>query len=73
MIKEGMIVRYNPKWCTENERHCFMVVLEAYPDVKRCLVQRLNTGMAIAPTETVTFDMIVPTGVTVDENTPTQP
>ena len=27
-MKQGSIVRYNPKWCTEEERHLLFVILE---------------------------------------------
>ena len=69
MIKPGMIVRYATEWCEPSEAKDRMVVLEAYPDVKRCLVQHLDTGMAIAPTETIMFDMIVPIGKSVFDDT----
>ena len=65
MIEEGMIVRYAPNWCSESERKCLMVVMEAYPDVRRCKVQHLNSSLVIPPTETVEFEMIVPTGASV--------
>ena len=67
MIKPGMIVKYAEEWCEPAERNHMMVVLEAYPDVQRCLVQHLDTGMDIAPTETVMFEMVVPTGMIVGE------
>lgn len=67
MIKEGMIVRYAHNWCSEEERRCLMVVKEAYDDIKRCKIQHLNSKLFIQPTEVVDFEMIVPTGFTVDD------
>lgn len=60
MIKEGMIVRFDPNWCEPSERDDIMVVLEAYPDVKRCQVRCVNCSLAIPPIETVSFEMVVP-------------
>ena len=67
MIKKGMIVKYASEWCEPCERDRMMLVLEAHPDVNRCLLQHLDTGMKFAPTETVRFEMIVPTGINIKE------
>lgn len=67
IIREGMLVRFAPEWCSKEERHLVLVVLEAHPDVKRCKVQILNTKMYMKPIEVVTFEMIVPIGLTVED------
>ena len=66
-IKRGMIVRFAPEWCSEGERKYRMVVLESFPDVQRCLIKFLNTNMIIQPTEIVDFEMVIYTGVSVNE------
>lgn len=67
IFKPGMIVRYAPEWCSEGEQKYRAVILESYPDVKRCLIKLVNTNMVFAPTEVVDYEMIIYTGVTVDK------
>ena len=67
MIKEGMIVRYASKWCRPEERKYLFVVLEAFEDVQRCLISCLNSKCSLGYQERVEFEMIEPTGFTVEE------
>ena len=66
-IEEGMIVRYAPEWCDEDERRCLMVVMESYPDVRRCMIKHINSNLFIPLFETVTWDMIKPVGCNVKD------
>ncbi len=68
MIKEGMIVRFHPDWCTERERKDLLVVLEAWDDVHRCRARWLNSTMVLPHETLLDYAMIIPTGFTVDEN-----
>ena len=59
-IERGDIVRIADNWLNSKEeaQHRY-VVLEAYADVQRCLIECITTNMVIRPTERVTFDMVV--------------
>lgn len=66
-IKEGMIVKFAPEWCSPGERKYLLVVLEVYPDVERCKVQFLNTSMVFQPVEIVDYKMITYTGFNITD------
>jgi len=73
MIKEGMIVRYAPDWCSEGERRYLHVVMEnrlnpVTGEMTRWLIKTINMkNMVFMPTETVDECMIEPTSFTADE------
>lgn len=71
-IGVGMIVRYHPDWCSEDERKYLHLVRENRLDpvtgkMTRWLIETLGTGMFLNPTEVVDESMIVPTGVTIED------
>lgn len=71
-IEPGMIVRYDPKWCTPGERKYLHVVKErrlnpTTNEETRFLIETLNTNMFFHPAEVVDEEMIEPTGFTVDD------
>lgn len=74
MIKEGMIVRYAPEWCSPGEEKYLHVVKENLLNpvtnkMTRWLIATLNTSMVFQPTEVVEDYMIDPTGFSIsDEN-----
>lgn len=74
-IKVGMIVKYNPNYCTEGERKYLHVVKENRLNPithkpTRWLIETINMQtMKFNPTEVVESDMIIPTGFTVDNLT----
>ena len=66
-ISVGMIVRYAHGWCSEGERKYLHVVKEnrlnpVTGQMTRWLIETINTGMTINPTEVVDSEMIEPTG-----------
>ena len=71
-IREGMLVRYAAKWCSEGERKYIHVVKEnrlnpVTNEMTRWLIQTVNMENAtFAPTEVVEDYMIEPTGFCVD-------
>lgn len=71
-IEPGMIVRYDPKWCTPGERKYLHVVKErrlnpVTNEETRFLIETLNSNLFMNPTETVDGEMLEPTGFTVDD------
>jgi hypothetical protein len=71
-IEPGMIVRYDPKWCTPAERRYLHVVKErrlnpVTNEETRFLIETLNSNLFFNPTETVDEEMLEPTGFTVDD------
>ena len=71
-IKEGMVVRYNPEWCTEGERKLLHVVTENLVspitgEMTRWRIRALNSVMAIPPVEDVEECMIEPTDFNVED------
>ena len=57
-IKEGMIVRYQPEWCSPGEEKYLHVVKENRLDpvtnkMTRWLIQTINTYSVFHPTEVV--------------------
>ena len=66
-ISVGMIVRYAHGWCSDGERKYLHVVKEnrlnpVTGQMTRWLIETINTGMALNPTEVVDDCMIEPTG-----------
>lgn len=59
-FKVGDIVKYAEKWSREEERHFRFVVLEAFDDVQRALVECLNPGNVsyFGYTERLDYEMI---------------
>lgn len=78
MIKEGMIVRYTPQWCTPRERKYLHVVKEnrlnpVTNKMTRWLIQTINMeNMVFQPTSVVEDYMIEPTGFNIKDYIPTQ-
>lgn len=73
MIKEGMLVRFAPAWCSPGEEKYLHVVLEnrlnpVTGKMTRWLIRTINTSLVLAPTEEVEEEMIVPTGFCVSES-----
>lgn len=64
MFKVGDIVRYNPEWCSENEKKLIHVVKEVglYNPVTmqptRVKIVTLNSGLFLPPVEVVEEVMI---------------
>ena len=73
MIKEGMIVRYVPGWCSEGERKYLHVVKENRQNpvtnqMTRWLIETINMeNMVFYPTEEVEDYMIEPTGFSISD------
>lgn len=72
MIKEGMIVRYAPGWCSPGEQKYLHVVLENLLNpvtnkMTRWLIETINMeNMVLHPTTIVDECMIEPTGFSVN-------
>lgn len=66
MIKEGMLVRYAPEWCSPGEEKYLHIVREnrlnpVTNEPTRWLIETLNSALTIFnPTEEVEECMIVP-------------
>lgn len=66
MIKEGMIVRYAPEWCSAGEEKYLHIVREnrlnpVTNKPTRWLIETLNSALTICnPTEEVEECMIIP-------------
>ena len=59
MFKIGDKVRIRPEWCDrpgESERT--HIVIDVNEITKRCIIEAQDTGMSLAPTEVVHWDMI---------------
>ena len=73
IIKEGMIVRYAPEWCSPGERKYLHVVKEnrlnpVTNQMTRWLIQTINMEhMTFRPTSVVEDYMIEPTGFDISE------
>ena len=70
-ISTGMLVRYAHGWCSDGERKYLHVVKEnrlnpVTGKMTRWLIETINTGMALNPTEVVDECMIEPTGFDVE-------
>lgn len=71
MIKEGMIVRYAPEWCTPGERKYLHVVKEnrlnpVTGKMTRWLIETINMeNMVFNPTSVVEDYMIEPVGASI--------
>lgn len=57
-MRPGIIVKYSEEWCLPEERKYRFIVTEDYPDIKSCLIRCINSGLSIAPSEKVTYEMI---------------
>lgn len=74
MIKQGMIVRYTPEWCSPGEREYLHVVKENRMNpvtnkMTRWLIETINMkNMVLNPTEEVEDYMIEPTGLSIFES-----
>ena len=71
-IEVGMIVRYAPEWCSQEERKYLHVVKEnrispITGEMTRWLIEAINTGMFFHPTEDVEGYMIEPTGFNIND------
>lgn len=71
-IEPGMIVRYDPKWCTPAERKYLHVVKESVlnpvtNEETRFLIETLNSNSFFGHVETVDEEMIEPTGFSVND------
>lgn len=71
-IKEGMLVRYAPEWCSPGEEKYLHVVLEnrlnpVTGKMTRWLIKTINSSLVFAPTSEVEDYMIEPTGFKVSE------
>ena len=69
-IKAGMLVRYDHKWCSPGERKYIHIVKEnrlnpVTGEMTRWLIETINSGMSLNPTEVVDDYMIEPTGFTI--------
>ena len=74
MIKEGMIVKYAPGWCSEGEEKYIHLVKENRMNpvsgkMTRWLIYTLNSGCSLGLSETVDDYMIAPTGLTIEDIT----
>lgn len=72
MIKEGMIVRYAPAWCSPGEQKYLHVVMEnrlnpVTGKMTRWLIRTINAKLTLQPTSEVEEYMIEPTGATVND------
>lgn len=59
MFKIGDKVHIRPEWCDrpgESER--LHIVIDVNEITKRCIIEAQDTGMSLAPTEVVGFEMI---------------
>lgn len=59
MFNIGDKVHIKPEWCdrpSESERH--YIVIDVNYITKRCIIEAQGTGMSLAPTELVGFEMI---------------
>lgn len=71
-ISVGMIVRYAHGWCSDGERKYLHVVKEnrlnpVTGKMTRWLIETINSGMTLHPTEVVDDCMIEPTGFSVED------
>lgn len=71
-IHVGDIVRYAHGWCSDGERKYLHVVKEnrlnpVTGKMTRWLIETVNSGMALNPTEVVDDCMIEPTGFSIAE------
>ena len=73
MIREGMVVRYAPEWCTDGERKYLHVVKEnrlspVTGEMTRWLIETINMeNMYFHPTEVVEEYMLEPTGLSIED------
>ena len=59
MFQVGDIVRIRPEWLDHPEKPgLFYTVVNVNEVTKRCIIEALNTGLPLAPQETVSFEMI---------------
>lgn len=72
MMKVGDIVKYNPRWCTEEERDLTFVIVEERdhrddPSMKvmRYLIRATHKVGAFYYSEVVDEEMLEPTGMSV--------
>lgn len=70
MIKEGMIVRYKPEYCSPGEEKYLHVVKEnrlnpVTGEMTRWLIETINIDMVFHPTEVVDECMIESSGYSV--------
>ena len=64
MFQIGDTVRIRPEWRDHPEgKEISYVVIDVNEYTKRCIIQALDTGMSIAPSEVVSFEMIEKRGI----------
>lgn len=57
-IHDGDVVRLREEFCEPNEAKNLYTVTDINENMGRCLIISLNSGMSIAPSETVGLEMI---------------
>ena len=63
MFHIGEIVRIRKEWLDHPEgREILYTVVSVNEVTKRCIIEAMNTGLALAPQETVSFEMIEKVG-----------
>ena len=59
MFQRGDVVRIRPEWRDRpEEREITYMVADVNEVTKLCIILALDTGMSIAPSEVVSFEMI---------------
>lgn len=66
-IREGMIVRYAPQWCSPGEEKYLHVVKErrlnpVTGEMTRWLITTINSKLFLPPSEVVDDEMLMPIG-----------
>ena len=67
----GDIVRYSPNWCSSEERKYQHVLRErrmnpVTGEMTRWLIETINSGLTLNPTEVVDEEMLEPVGFQLD-------
>lgn len=69
MIQDGSVVKFSPKWSRPEERGYIFAVRNLHTDTGVCDIVCLNKRYSIGRyIETVSLDMIVDTGLTVEKD-----
>ena len=60
VIREGSIVRFDHRYCTEGERKYLFVVRNINESSEKLVITCINSKMAISPSEDVGIEMVIP-------------
>ena len=69
-FKAGDLVRIKREWCnSEEESHKLFVIVKdsVWEKEQRCCIKQIDCKLAIVPSERVDFDMLISTGININE------